>query len=82
MNAFNRKANYHIEVSDPEKIIIRDIGPWDQHPTVTNDVESVVADLAPKLMGRKLFYWDSLGSLDEIVIENGKFEEFKAGYNL
>lgn len=51
-------------------LTIRDLGPWDQHFTITNDAEDVVAklllsyDLKP---GRRLFYYDSEGDLDEIT---------------
>lgn len=57
-----------------EALVIRDVGPWDQHPTVTNGAEDVVrrlfaAGLLPA--GRRLFYFDSSGDLDEIVHSEG-----------
>jgi hypothetical protein len=47
-------------------LVIRDIGPWDSHPTVTNAAEEVVADLAKRLGGRRLFYYDSEGQWKEV----------------
>lgn len=63
----------------PDRLVIRDLGPWDRHPTVTNDAESVVRELEPILSGRRLFYYDSTGQLDELVIRDGHFAGFKAG---
>jgi hypothetical protein len=31
--------------SNGEALVIRDVGPWDQHKTVTNDAEWVVRNL-------------------------------------
>jgi len=60
-------------------VYIRDIGPWDEHPTVTNDAENVVERLVTtgKLTpGKRLFYEDSDGNKDEILVEDGKFLGF------
>lgn len=51
-------------------LVIRDVGPWDAFPTVTNAAEAVVVELRRRGMlptGRRLFYYDSEGVLDEIV---------------
>lgn len=63
-------------------LVIRDVGPWDHHPTVTNDAEYVVSELVERGMlpgGRRLFYYDSDGNLDEIVVRDGKFAGFRPG---
>lgn len=63
-----------------EYTIIKDVGPWDQYMTVTNNVENVVAELHERGFlpeGHRLFYFDSENNLDEIVVKNGKFVEFK-----
>jgi hypothetical protein len=39
-------AAFTIEKETPDYIFILDIGPWDQHRTVTNDAENVVETLA------------------------------------
>lgn len=72
------KARFKI-VIDGTTMVIRDIGPWDKYPSVTNDVEAVVKFLNLCNLGdRKLFYYDSEGDLDEIVHDGeGKFIEFR-----
>ena len=72
----------HFEICEVERdhVTIRDIGPWDRHPTVTNDADFAVETLAAHGYlkdGRKLRYYDSEGRLDEIIVENGKFAGFK-----
>ena len=79
-----RKANYTIEEDlEGRPLVIRDVGPWDAVPTVTNCAEAVVAELTQlgKLpTGRRLFYYDSEGSLDEILVkEYGRFAGFGPG---
>ncbi|CAK9251228.1 unnamed protein product [Sphagnum jensenii] len=76
------KANFTIIGSECNKqvLVIRDLGPWDQHPTVTNDAEGVVAKLIESgylSPSQRLHYYDSAGQLDELLVENGKF----AGFN-
>ena len=80
-----RHARYVILEDDflqEEPLVIRDVGPWDQHPSVTNDAEAVVEDLVrsgrlPE--GRRLFYYDSEGQRDEIKIKDGRFAGFAPG---
>lgn len=76
------QANFKIMNVGPDKIVIRDVGPWDQHPSVTNDAEGVVERLAAEDWlppGRRLFYYDSDNQLDEILIEAGRFAGFAPG---
>lgn len=78
----SRPAKYEIVNSDPNAghLLIRDLGPWSEHKTVTNDAEIVVGVLAHRGLlpaGRRLFYFDSEGELDEIVVKDGKFAGFK-----
>ena len=62
-------------------LIIQDVGPWDEHLTVTNDVEQVIKDLVKQGLlpaGRRLLYYGSEGpGIDEILIENYKFAGFR-----
>jgi hypothetical protein len=74
-------ARYTVIADDPLVMVIRDIGPWDDHPTITNAAESVVEQLAPSLNGeynekRRLLYFDSLGELSELKVQNGRFAGF------
>jgi hypothetical protein len=76
-------ANFIITESLQDRIVIKDIGPWDKHPTVTNDAEWVVSQLVdadfPGPERSRLFYYDSEGHLDELLIQDGKFAGFKVG---
>jgi len=80
-----RQAQYSIIEDDylqKKPLIIRDVGPWDLHPTVTNAAEEVVAGLVRRGLlppGRRLLYYDSDGTLDEIVVEDGAFAGFRPG---
>lgn len=72
-------AKFLVVACEPNYILIRDIGPWTQHPTVTNDAKGVVQRLAragylPN--GRRLFYFDSENHMDEILVKNGCFAGF------
>jgi len=64
-----------------EPLVISDTGgPTDT--SVTNAAEMVVATLVKegKLPpGRRLLYYDSLGTLDELVVKDGRFAGFKPG---
>lgn len=71
-----RRANYEIVEDSSAQMIIRDLGPWDQFLTVTNAAEVVVIELSDQLKGRRLFYYDSDGALDELVVVNGLFAGF------
>lgn len=73
------RANFAVVEDAPAHIIIQDIGPWEVFPTVTNDAEAVVAELAPTLKGRRLLYYDSDGELDELMVKDGKFAGFFPG---
>jgi hypothetical protein len=75
-----REAQFEVTSNRPgEPLYIRDLGPWDKYPTVTNDAENVVRrlqgmGLLPK--GRRLYYYDSEGILDEILVKDGTFAGF------
>jgi hypothetical protein len=76
------RANYEIVSNTPDRLTIRDLGPWDQFWTVSNDVEQVVAELylfGHLRRGQRLFYYDSAGALDEILHKDGRFRDFQAG---
>lgn len=78
------KPNYEIvvEESTDDILVIRDVGPWDKHLTVTNDVGTVVLELAEKGLlpeGRRLLYYDSDNGFDEIVVTHGRFAGFRPG---
>lgn len=57
-------------------VVIRDIGPWDLYPTITNGAEYVVEGLAETLRGRRLEYYDSEGQRDQILVKEGRLAGF------
>lgn len=67
--------------SGPDRLVLRDLGPWDKYRTVTNGIELVLQELkfaAVLPPGRRLFYYDSDGDFTEVLLdEDGKFREFK-----
>ncbi len=72
----DRSAKFRVEAFDPTRIVLRDLGPWDEHLSVTNDAEGVIEKLSPAPMQR-VFCFDSAGSLDELVHDNqGHFVRF------
>ena len=81
----DRSAQYVIvedSFSGSEPLVIRDVGPWDKHLTVTNDAENVVAELVRSnrlLPGQQLLCYDSDNQLDELVVKDGKFAGFAPG---
>lgn len=77
-----RTANFAVVVSTDESLTIKDLGPWNQFPSVTNDAENVVAILMARGLlkpGQRLLYYDSYGVLDELLVKDGKFAGFAPG---
>ena len=75
-----RNANFAILENIPgSPLIIRDIGPWNKHLSVTNDAEGVVELLVKSGFldnNRRLFCYDSDNNLDELLIRDEKFVGF------
>ena len=66
------------EVSE-ERILLRDLGPWDIHPTITNGAENVVERvqyLLKEYPRARLDYIDSEGEEATLVVKDGKFVGF------
>ena len=62
-------------------ILIKDLGPWDTYPTITNNPEDVVLAMVANGLGdRQLFYVDSEGQQDELKVKDGKFAGFAPGF--
>ena len=79
-----KKPNFVIEKKDTERkrLYIRDVGPWDKFPTVTNGAEEVVDALVKSHIledGYRLLYYDSDGNLDELLVKDGLFAGFNPG---
>ena len=71
-----RRSNYQVVENTDDYLVIRDLGPWDQYLTVTNDADEVVGELVKTLNGRRLEYYDSDGERAEIFIKDGRFAGF------
>lgn len=79
-----KHANYEIVSSAVDRLVIRDLGPWDQFPTVTNAADTTVSELVEGgylKPAQRLFYYDSDGHFDEIVLNEGRFAGFRPGPN-
>ena len=77
-----RIANFEIVKSTSKYLILHDLGPWDQFPTITNSAEEVVEAMAGQLKpGQRLYYYDSEGECDELKVVNGQFAGFAPGGN-
>lgn len=78
------RSRYNIVKDEPGKpLYIEDVG-GPSNMSVTNDAETVVKALVGSEIltpGRKLYYFDSEGQLDEILIKDGKFAGFAPGPN-
>ena len=70
----------NISHNDKDIIILEDVGPWDNRPTITNDIEYVIARLYAQGMlnnNKRLLYVDSENILTEVVHFNEKFIRFE-----
>jgi hypothetical protein len=78
-----RVANYEIIEDTPIRMVIRDLGPWDQHKTITENAENVVRDLwlNHKLYDRRLFYYDKQGDFGEIKHNAAQHTGFVWGFD-
>ena len=74
---YMKRSNYKIVSQTSDMIELVDLGPWNQYLTITNDAENVIADLAPILNGRRVFYEDSEGEVTELLHNNGVFTGFR-----
>jgi len=76
----NLRCKFEVVTVERDAVTIRDIGHGQM--TVTNDAENVVAELVKSDLlppGRRLFYYDSAGELDEMLLHNGRFAGFAPG---
>jgi hypothetical protein len=74
-------AIFDVIKESPDFIYIKDTG-HKKHITVTNDTTFVLSKLAAEygIDGRRVFYMDSDGKIDEIQHRGAKFVGFKAGH--
>lgn len=73
------RAEWDLVGSNAKCVVIRDVADPTKR-SITNDAENVVADLRQCLRGRRLFYYDTMNVLDELVVDDqGRFAGFKPG---
>lgn len=69
-------CNFEIIKNTTEYLLIKDVGPYDQYMSVTNDVENLIEHLynSDVLCDKQsLLYIDSSNRVDEIVHLSGNF---------
>ena len=74
------ESKFIIATETPYFMYIIDTG--EKEKSVTNDVEKVLSYLSQNfnLGNRRLIYRDSMGCVDEIIHDNGRFIKFKPGH--
>lgn len=76
------KSKFYVAHLDAEKVLIVDVG---EGLSITNDAENAVMKLNADLLaggsggiqGRKVFYRDTNGDIDEMLTKDGEFAGFK-----
>lgn len=72
-----KSANYEITSVNDFLVLLRDL---DNGVTITNSAYEVILDLEMKLpngIGRKkVYYKDTAGQIDELVVKDGHFDGF------
>jgi len=71
-----RDPSFEVVEQTGHCVLLRDCGPWETHPTITNAAERVVEIVAPMLRGRRLEYIDSEGRRDQLLVKDGRFAGF------
>lgn len=72
-----RIAKYEVSALNSKYVLLKDLGPWDKYPTITNSAEEVVSEVMVWLMpNQRIFYYDSNGILTELIHKDGMFHSF------
>jgi len=74
-----RRSSYIIERETADFLLLQDLDRGGK--SLTNDMEIVVREVGGGLYGRRLFYRDSEGNVDEVIIKDGVFAGFAWGGN-
>ncbi len=74
----DQKASYLVTEYADERIVLKDVGPWDQYMTITNAPETTIEELTRQygIGTRRVFYYDSEGELTELLVKDGRFAGF------
>jgi len=71
------RSNYRIIYEDEYKIILKDLGPHDIYPTITNDAENVIQDLEHEQKLKLIYYMGSDGIKTRLITNDDKFIGFE-----
>jgi len=71
------QAHYDYETVTEKYVLIADLN--DGARTITNDAEAVVEEVHNSFPGRRIFYRDTEGVIDELDHVNGRFRGFDSG---
>lgn len=79
----NNHPEYSVRMRTSDFLLIEDRATEFECMSVTNGAEEVVRNLTENgfLAGRRLYYIDTTGRVDELLHENGEFKGFVAGYD-
>jgi hypothetical protein len=76
-----KMPNFVVVHDTSSYVLVKDLGPWDEYPTITNAAEEVVEAMVDNGLGdRRLFYIDSEGEQDELKVKDDKFAGFAPGF--
>ena len=72
-----KRSNYVINSEDENQIVLKDLGPWDQYLTITNDAENIIEELSAEQKEKIIYYFDSNSVLTELLVLDGKLKGFR-----
>lgn len=77
------RSSFYIEIDRYGILLISDNCNKENTMSITNDAENVIKFLYKNkiLKNKRLFYIDSEGRIDELLHKDGKFINFKSGFN-
>lgn len=68
----SKHANWEIiSVNHGGLVVIKDVGPWDSHLTITNDAEYVYDTISKLYPGYEIHYFDSDEELTRLFMKDG-----------
>lgn len=65
--------NHPVRIINDNYIYLEDSG---VPPTITNQAEEIIAALGNRIGKRKVYYRDTTGCIDELVVKDGAFYHF------
>lgn len=71
------RAHYYVDWVADTYVTLTDAN--DGAMSITNDAEAVVAEVHSNYPGRRIFYVDTEGRIDELLHEDGEFIGFAPG---